>query len=197
MRSTMIILNTKKLIGSGGTEKRLTTPIFTALEVFEKEPKESYLKILGLVSNKREYRYIDPKYIDTNHKNLKKFKVVVPASNGSGAIGEVLSTPLIGAPLIGFTQSFISFGSFDTDDEASALLSYIKTKFARTMLGTLKITQHNHKGTWVNVPLQDFTSSSDIDWSQSVAGIDVQLYKKYGLSDEEIEFIETHVKEMQ
>lgn len=187
----------KKLIGSGGTEKRLTTPIFTALEVFEKEPKESYLKILGLVSNKREYRYIDPKYIDTNHKNLKKFKVVVPASNGSGVIGEVLSTPLIGAPLIGFTQSFISFGSFDTDDEASALLSYIKTKFARTMLGTLKITQHNHKGTWVNVPLQDFTSSSDIDWSQSVAGIDVQLYKKYGLSDEEIEFIETHVKEMQ
>jgi len=49
---------------------------------------------------------------------------------------------------------------------------------------------------WKYVPLQDFTSQSDIDWSQSVAEIDRQLYKKYGLADNEIEFIETHVKEM-
>ena len=46
------------------------------------------------------------------------------------------------------------------------------------------------------VPLQDFTSDSDIDWSQSVADIDRQLYAKYGLDDEEIQFIESHVKEM-
>ena len=44
--------------------------------------------------------------------------------------------------------------------------------------------------------MQDFTSSSDIDWSQSVAEIDAQLYKKYGLDDSEIAFIESHVKEM-
>ena len=47
------------------------------------------------------------------------------------------------------------------------------------------------------IPLQDFTSSSDIDWSQSVASIDQQLYAKYGLTQEEIDFIESHVKEMQ
>lgn len=64
------------------------------------------------------------------------------------------------------------------------------------MLGTLKITQHNKRETWANVPLQDFTPSSDIDWSVSVAEIDRQLYKKYNLSEEEIAFIETHVKEM-
>lgn len=39
----------------------------------------------------------------------------------------------------------------------------IKSKFARALLGTLKVTQHNHKGTWINVPLQDFTAASDID----------------------------------
>lgn len=44
--------------------------------------------------------------------------------------------------------------------------------------------------------MQDFTDSSDIDWSQSIAQIDQQLYRKYGLTDEEITFIETHVKEM-
>lgn len=75
-------------------------------------------------------------------------------------------------------------------------MKYIKTKFARTLLGVLKITQDNSKSTWKHVPLQDFTSSSDVDWSKSVQEIDEQLYKKYGLSDDEIEFIETHVKAM-
>ena len=64
------------------------------------------------------------------------------------------------------------------------------------MLGILKITQYNPAPKWKYVPLQDFTSDSDIDWSQSVADIDRQLYAKYGLDDEEIQFIESHVKEM-
>jgi len=61
----------------------------------------------------------------------------------------------------------------------------------------MKVTQHNQsKEVWKNVPLQDFTSNSDIDWSKSIAEIDQQLYKKYGLNEEEINFIETKVKEM-
>ena len=47
------------------------------------------------------------------------------------------------------------------------------------------------------VPLQDFTSPSDIDRSVSIAEIDAQLYKKYGLSDEEIAFIEKMIKPME
>lgn len=64
------------------------------------------------------------------------------------------------------------------------------------MLGTLKATQHNPKDTWANVPLQDFTENSDIEWTQSIADIDRQLYKKYELSDEEIDFIEKMIKPM-
>jgi hypothetical protein len=64
------------------------------------------------------------------------------------------------------------------------------------MLGILKVTQNNAKPTWKYVPLQDFTESSDIDWSKSVAEIDRQLLKKYNLSQEEIDFIESHVKEV-
>lgn len=107
-----------------------------------------------------------------------------------------MSTPLCGTPLCGYTQSFIGIGAFETESEANNCLKYIKSKFARTMLGILKITQHNAAPTWRYVPLQDFTSSSDIDWKQSVAEIDVQLYKKYGLDENEISFIESHVKEM-
>lgn len=100
-------------------------------------------------------------------RNLYKYKVIIPASNGSGAIGEVLSTPLIG-----YTQSFIGIGAFDTYIEAEACYKYIKSKFARTMLGILKITQHNHKDTWKYVPVQDFTPNSDIDWTKSIPEID-------------------------
>lgn len=128
--------------------------------------------------------------------NLEKYKVILPKANGSGAIGEVLSTPLIGTPLIGTTESFISIGSFDTLSEAENALKYIKGKFSRAMLGVLKITQDNPPERWYYVPLQDFTPSSDIDWTQSIHEIDQQLYRKYGLTEKEIAFIETHVKEM-
>lgn len=76
-------------------------------------------------------------------------------------------------------------------------MKYIKTKFARTLLGVLKITQDNPPEKWKYVPLQDFTSSSDIDWSKSIPEIDRQLYVKYGLDADEIHFIETRVKEME
>jgi hypothetical protein len=65
------------------------------------------------------------------------------------------------------------------------------------MLGVLKVTQHNPAITWKYVPLQDFTSTSDIDWSQPISQIDQQLYAKYGLDPEEIAFIEAKVKSME
>ena len=65
------------------------------------------------------------------------------------------------------------------------------------MLGILKITQDNPIETWRLVPLQDFTTKSDIAWNQSIPEIDKQLYKKYNLSKEEIAFIESKVREME
>ena len=65
------------------------------------------------------------------------------------------------------------------------------------MLGILKTTQDLTPQKWKYVPIQDFTSDSDIDWSQSIHGIDQQLYAKYALTQDEIDFIESHVKEMQ
>lgn len=185
----------KKDIGSGGRERRLTTSIFSLTKLFSEKPIEGGVEINGWEDGKRCIRYIERKYIE-DHPNLEKYKVFVPKSNGSGAIGEVLSTPLIGEPLIGGTQTFISIGAFDSRSEAEACLKYIKTKFARTMLGILKVTQDNPKDTWRFVPLQDFTSGSDIDWSQSVAEIDRQLYKKYALTPDEIAFIEEKVRPM-
>ena len=160
-----------------------------------------YVKILGLLNRERTYMWMRRDYINPPN-SFCHYKVFLPNSNGSDAIGESLSTPLIGAPLIGSplvgaTDTFLSIGCFDTEDEAQACMKYIKTKFARAMLGVLKVTPNNPAPKWKYVPLQDFTSSSDIDWSQSVPGIDRQLYAKYGLSDEEITFIEERVKAME
>ena len=107
---------------------------------------------------------------------MNVYEVLVPKANGSGAIGEVLSTPLIGSPLIGFTETYISIGSTKNESEAEAILKYVKTKFARTML----------------LPAQ-----SSIDWSKPVSEIDKQLYKKYDLDDSEVAFIESMIRPME
>ena len=157
--------------------------------------ENEYIQILGLFNKQRAFKFVRKDFIKAP-QNINTYKVFIPESNGSGALGEILSTPLIGAPLVGHTQTFISIGDFKTKAEAEACLKYIKTKFSRVLLGVLKLTQHNPSPIWAKVPLQDFTDNSDIDWTQSVADIDRQLYQKYDLSPEEIAFIETHVKEM-
>lgn len=186
-----------KGIGSEGKDRRLEKNIFDKIPLFtEEKSNEDDIKILGVIKNKRCYRFIPRKYLDISHENLMKYKVLVPRSNGSGAIGEVLSTPILGEPILGYTRTFLGIGAFDSKEEAENALKYVRTKFARTMLGILKITQDNPIETWRVVPLQDFTKNSDIDWSKSVSEIDKQLYKKYGLSPEEIAFIESKVREM-
>lgn len=152
-------------------------------------------EIYGRADNRRCFKWIKRSYI-TQPDNFEKYKVIIPEANGSGAIGEVLSTPILGVPIVGYTDTFIGIGAFDTEIEANACLKYIKTKFARTMLGTLKATQHNPRETWANVPMQDFTFESDINWGIPISEIDKQLYAKYRLSDEEIQFIEQNIKPM-
>lgn len=166
-------------------------------EVFlDENPRNAdYIGIYGLEGRERVTKWVKRNYIKLPN-NIDKYKVFVPKSNGTGAIGEVLSTPVIGVPVIGHTLTFLSIGSFDKAPYAEACLKYIKTRFARLLLGTLKVTQDNPKDTWANVPMQDFSENSDIDWSKSVAEIDQQLYAKYKLSDKEIAFIESMIKPM-
>ena len=183
---------------SQGHAYDMSTNIFERLPqiFFDDNPgDEEYVQVHGLIKNNRVTKWMRRRHL-RGPGNFVDFKVILPKSNGSGAIGEVLSTPLIGLPLIGHTESFISIGSFPHLQEAEACLKYVKTKFARTMLGVLKITQDNPPEKWRYVPLQDFTPSSDIVWTQPIPAIDRQLYEKYGLTDAEVTFIETHVKEM-
>lgn len=191
--------NYKNIIGSNGKDKRFRQIIMERLDTFsEVKNNDDDIRVLGLIKRKREYRYIPRKYVEVTDW-LDKYKVFVPFSNGaSGTLGEeparLISTPVLGLPGDGMTQTFIGFGAYSTELEGKNLLLYIKSKFARALLGVLKVTQGNKAETWRYVPIQDFSITSDIDWSKSADEIDKQLYKKYELSEEEIAFIEEKVQ---
>lgn len=154
-----------------------------------------YIQILGRQNNVRLRKYIKENYVN-KVENLDKYKLFMSKANGTGAFGEILTLPDLCEPGVGATESFVGIGLFDTKAEAENLLKYIKTKFMRALLGVVKITQDLTPAKWKYVPLQDFSASSDIDWSKSIHEIDLQLYHKYNLNDEEITFIEENVKEM-
>lgn len=156
-----------------------------------------YVRVYGLAAGRgREYRWIRDEYL-TGPESFGAYKVALPAANGSGTLGEVLSNPLVVGPQVAVTQTFITIGAFDDEATAEACLKYVKSKVARALLGVLKITQHNPAKAWKYVPMQGFTSASDIDWTKSIPEIDQQLYAKYGLEDDEIAFIEAQVKPME
>lgn len=181
------------------SDRRIASNAFDKLPLLftdsKPDDRNEYVQIYGRFNNSRVYKWFKRDYL-SEPDTLNKYKVILPKANGSGRLGEALSSPLILGPLVGFTETFISIGSFDSKIEAENALKYIKTNFARIMLGVLKITQDNTSNKWAKVPLQDFTANSNIDWTKPIPEIDQQLYKKYGLSQSEIDFIESKVKPM-
>jgi hypothetical protein len=193
--------NTLKLFNDfpkyNGHERRMSSNVLS-FDCFNSEKQSSSdIQIYGIYEKKRKTRFIASQYVDLSDDNIKKYKIVMPKADGNGAFGSTITMPEVLPPASGFTHTFLGIGGFETRSEADAVLKYIKTKFARALLGVLKVTQDLNADKWKYVPLQDFTPTSDIDWSKSVADIDQQLYKKYGLTPDEIKFIETHVKEME
>lgn len=189
---------------SSDAQTRVSTNAFEQLAFLFHETRpdddRDYVQVLGVIKNRRVSRWIRSDYF-VGPESLGKYKVLVPAANGSGSttdfFGIALNNPTVVGPGVAVTQTFITIGSFDAEAEADACLNYVKSKFARTMLGILKITQHNPRGTWKFVPAQNFTSTSDIDWTLPIPEIDAQLYAKYGLDPEEIAFIDAKVKPME
>ncbi len=186
-----------KYIGDGGRHSQLKTNVLDINPIFTDAPtEEDDYMVLGLVNRKRGKKYCHRRYLKSDHKSLYKYKVLVPKATGSGKFGDTFAELTVVQPNVAFTQTFISIGTFDTEIEAENLVKYLKTRFCRILLSVLKVTQDNLPGVWRYVPVQNFTDASDIDWTGSVHEIDLQLYAKYGLDENETRFIESHVKEM-
>lgn len=94
------------------------------------------------------------------------------------------------------SETYLVIYPFDSEEEMKSVASYLRTKFLRFLVLLKKNTQYATSKVYSLVPIQDFTSKSDIDWSQSASDIDCQLYAKYGLTENEIAFIESMIKPM-
>ena len=178
-------------------ERRMSSNVLTLNCFSVVKTDDSDIAVYGVINNRRSVRYIKRKYVDMSAANILKYKVILPKADGIGRFGEIVTNPEVIGPQSAYTHTFYGIGDFLSIAEASNVVKYVKTKFARALFSVLKVTQNVNNETWAYVPLQDFTEKSDIDWTKSIHEIDLQLYKKYGLSESEISFIETHVKEME
>lgn len=108
----------------------------------------------------------------------------------------VLSALALLQPQCVCTQSYLVAGAYATAEEAENLLTYLKTKFVRYLILQTITSQDLSPEKFMFVPLQNFTSKSDINWSATVEEIDKQLYEKYGVDEAERSLIENTIKEM-
>lgn len=177
-------------VNYNGKDKIVRTNYFDRFpEIFPEEKPDcgnEYVKIYGVSGQSRTHRYVKKCYLDTDMQpNYSDYKVLIPEAWNRGGLIEA-------HPGDANTQTYYSIGN-RTAEANHNCCKYLMSNFVWFMLCTLKKTYHNSIRTWKNVPLQDFTDDSDIDWSKSIPEIDRQLYAKYGLTDEEIEYIETRV----
>ncbi len=148
-------------------------------------------------------RYTKRENITKSIDVIDKYKIFTSKGNGgAGILTDDKQVAILGKAYIGYpqsvcTDSLIPIGAFDTKNEAENLQKYMSGKFFRFMIGILKVSQNVYQNVYQFVPIQDFTKKSDIDWSKSVSEIDSQLYAKYGLTDEEITYIEEKIKPME
>ena len=160
------------------------------------------IRLFGNKARKRSHVFIERSKLIKESPMLEKYKLFVPKAWGnmderSGYIGGSFSEILVADPLDCCSEMYIEFGPFETKNEAENAKKYFYTKFFRAVFYRDKVSQNTAKETYRSIPMQDFTTDSDINWTKSIPEIDRQLYNKYGLDDREIRFIEEKVKEME
>jgi hypothetical protein len=168
------------------------------LPIISKKPIKNGYAIIGLDENqKRVERYISSDYPLPKKEGLDKYKIFTPRNFGSGKMGETATNIVIATPGNLCTETFVQISPFNNLIEAKNCEKYMKTNLFKILLGIRKQDQGAGRGVYQFIPLQDFTSKSDIDWSKTVTEINKQLYKKYGFTKEEIGFIESMIKPME
>ena len=143
------------------------------------------------VDRERTFRWISDSQLPKNKETKNINKVYIPAAGGSGYDDQILGKPFYGEANSVCSQTFLVIG-YDpekhnfTENECKNIISYIQTRLFRYLVSIKKKTQNGPRGVYQFVPLQDFSKP----WT------DEELYKKYSLTDEEIEFIESMIKPM-
>lgn len=177
------VLNTKVNTLDIIISARKPFDLTTDFKAFKTSPYEGSIKIYA----NKTVGYIDRDLIEKNKLWIDKHKVLMPYAIGSGDSKSDILKPIYAEPGTCCTETYLVFGPFKSLDESENFISYIKTRFVHFLLTLKKNTQHATSKTYSFVPMQDFSKS----WS------DQELYNKYQLTQEEIDFIESITPSME
>lgn len=136
-----------------------------------------------------ETGWIKPNQVLSNEHLINKHKILVPKAWGNGSSGSTPDKikPIYAEPNSCCTQTYLVVGAFDTEKEAKNYKQYLETNLTMFLIALKKNTQDAMRGVYSFVPMQDFSEPWD----------DAKLYKKYGLTADEIAFIESMVRPME
>ena len=155
---------------------------FRTFFVGNSEYKSGDVKIYG----NKKISYIAKNQVFQNVEWIEKHKLFIPKAIGSGEISKDWVKPLKGYPGDICTETYVVCGPFELESEMLNAYSYIQTKFFHFMLSIKKNTQDASKRVYEGIPMQDFSKP----WT------DAELYEKYGLTQEEINYIEAVIRPM-
>ena len=158
----------------------------TPFDISDTKSSTYNIAVYYLDKNIRKIAYVKKESIQKNKQDIDKPKMFIPAAGGSGNDRIILGSPECAPSGSVCSQTYL-YAAMDSIEEVENLISYIKTKFCRILVSSTKITQHAQASVYRFVPLQDFSKP----WT------DEELYAKYGLSDDEIAFIESMIKPME
>lgn len=148
----------------------------------ETTKKANYIKVYA----NKNIGYISRNEIIQNREWIDQHKIIIPRAIGSGDSMSDIIKPLYSEPESCCTETYIVMNSLKSHQEVLNALSYIKTKFFHFLVTLKKNTMMAPKSVYSFVPIQDFTQ----EWT------DEKLYKKYGLTDDEIAFIDSMIRPM-
>ena len=153
---------------------------------YKLKPSQNSIKFYYNGWKKEGVGYVDKSILKKNINWINKYKVLIPKAWGVGNMRTDWIDPFLVEPNSCCTETYLVIGPFDKKNIAENVIKYTQTKFFHIMLSLVKITQNTMKNAYVFVPIQNFSES----WT------DEKLYKKYKLTKEEIEFIESMIRPM-
>lgn len=157
-------------------------------DVFNNASDDHNTQLFYLDRAKRKIAYINRNAVKKNAQHIDFHKVFIPAAYGAGEDfpHQIVGRPEYAGPNSVCSQTYL-YATFQSEKEAKNFISYLKTKVFRALVWACRIEQHLPNKTYRFVPLQDFSKP----WT------DAELYAKYGLTEEEIAFIESMIKPME
>jgi hypothetical protein len=152
---------------------------------FHGKPHRTGIKKPVKLFGSQKVSWVARSVITVNSEWIDEWKVLMTAVQGTSAAVETkfLSKPIVAEPGTACTETYLVAGHFDNEDEANNYAAYLRTRFVRFLVSLRKATQHATRDVYAFVP----------DLSLKREWTDAKLYKRYGLTNEEIAFVESQV----